>query len=93
MRCRAATLLPTIAKSGTLSASEIKEAEDMLAKEAAVQAAEAKTGTSAASAPNKAAAPAASAANEAAAPAKKTADFVPTVQISEDLSVAFPADI
>ena len=74
-----------------LSASEAKEVEAMLAKEAAVQAAQAKTPATA----TKTAQPAAAgkSATQTAAPASSTQDFVPTTKISEDLPVSFPADI
>jgi hypothetical protein len=74
-----------------LTASEAKEVEAMLAKEAAVQAAQAKTAT----ASTKTAQPAAAgkSATQTAAPAQNNQDFVPTTKISEDLPVSFPADI
>jgi len=74
-----------------LSASEAKEVQAMLDKEAAVQSAQAKTATSSA----KSAQPAAAgkSATQSAAPASGSQDFVPTTKISEDLPVSFPADI
>jgi len=78
------------AKQETLSASDAKIAAEMLAKEAEVRAAEAKAGTSAASAPD---AGKAAATTKPAVTAKGNPDFVPTVKINEDLPVAFPADI
>jgi len=60
-----------------LSASDAQIAEDMLTAEAAAGANEAGTGTTAAT----------------ATPSNSDEDFVPTIQISEDLSVSFPVDI
>ena len=63
------------------SADNDQTTEEMLAAEAALQAEEAKTRAATGDT------------TAASTPAPSNEDFVPTVQISEDLSVSFPVDI
>jgi hypothetical protein len=72
-----AAVIEDVAQLPVLSASDAQIAEDMLTAEAAAGANEAGTGTTAAT----------------ATPSNSDEDFVPTIQISEDLSVSFPVDI
>ncbi|MES2604153.1 MAG: hypothetical protein V4603_04400 [Pseudomonadota bacterium] len=85
-------LLAAEADTGQLSASEAKEVEDILAAEEAARAEEAKSGTTPDASANTANAEPVREAG-AVAPKESGEDFVPTVQISEDLSVSFPVNI
>ena len=67
--------------------SDDQTAEEMLAAEAALEAQEAAS----AGGDSEAAAPAAAAAEPT--PGSVDEEFIPTIQISEDLSVSFPVDI
>jgi hypothetical protein len=76
--------------------SEEQTAEEMLAAEAALQAQEAQAAGATAEPGSETTNPLDDNAPEAAAsssPGADDEDFVPTIQISEDLSVSFPVDI
>ncbi len=77
------------AQAADTPVDEDQTAEEMLAAEAALEAEQAKNDPAAASAP-------AAEANEpelVRTSPDSNEDFVPTIQISEDLSVSFPVDI
>jgi len=94
------SLAPTLmfaadAGTGELSASEAKEVEEILKAEEAARAEEAKSGGTDAGAVGDANSVSTVPAGEAkpATPKESGEDFIPTVQISEDLSVSFPVNI
>jgi hypothetical protein len=84
------------AETPELDTTEEQTAEEMLAAEAALQAQEAQAAGATVEPGSEATTPPDDNAPEAAAsspPGADDEDFVPTIQISEDLSVSFPVDI
>ena len=77
------------AETPAADTSEDQTAEEMLAAEAALEAQEAAAGENDAAEP----ATAGTAETDEPDPSIADEDFVPTIQISEDLSVSFPVDI
>lgn len=87
-------LLAADADNGELSASEAKEVEEILKAEEAARAEDAKTGVNSDAVGDANSVSTVPAGEAAPATAKESGeDFVPTVQISEDLSVSFPVNI
>ena len=87
-------LLAADAETGELSATEAKEVEEILKAEEAARAEDAKAGVNSEAVGDANSVNTVPAGETAPATAKESGeDFIPTVQISEDLSVSFPVNI